>query len=501
MAWSLSGFTFRFQVAFDAGPRNGSPTWVDVTTDVRAAEGFTSRRGRTDGYSRVASGTADVSMRNGTEGGAVAGRWTPGVAAGPWHPLKLRRQARLQVQWSSVWYDLWAGHVSDLAPKWVGAASPVCDLSLSDLLANLAITRLPSLVVGEMLSDAPALMYPLDDDAASSTAGDRSGIDGIPTLGIVQVGSNGTLAFGAGLAPGPDGGTVAAFTTGTGSYDASNGKMLKTASSVSTIINSGFGGDVLAAMLRPSGSRAMTALSAEGALSITIRVGTSASGKAVGTIVSPLDAVNVTLTGSTTLPLTSATAVALRQSVSAGTVTCDLLVNGAVEATTTYARAFVLSACPDLYVGGQAGGALWDGQISHVAWYNTAVSTARLLEQSNARTGFLAERTDQRFARLCRIAGLPSTLYTAGTGLSTMCAQPVAGQSLPEALAKVQDAEAGVVGIDAAGKLRLYPRDARYNAAVALTLDARTEILNDLSGFVVNDERSEEHTSELQSQR
>lgn len=95
-------FTFSVDVAFDAGPFNASPTWTEVTDDVLASEGVTFSRGTRSVGSRVGPGLADLTMRNWAEGSKVAGRWTPGVAASPWHPLKLKRRLRVQVIPSSV---------------------------------------------------------------------------------------------------------------------------------------------------------------------------------------------------------------------------------------------------------------------------------------------------------------------------------------------------------------------------------------------------------------
>lgn len=95
-------FTFSVDVAFDAGPFSASPTWTEVTDDVLASEGVTFSRGTRSVGSRVGPGLADLTMRNWAEVGKVAGRWTPGVAASPWHPLELKRRLRIEVIPSSV---------------------------------------------------------------------------------------------------------------------------------------------------------------------------------------------------------------------------------------------------------------------------------------------------------------------------------------------------------------------------------------------------------------
>ena len=158
-------------------------------------------------------------------------------------------------------YDLWSGFVDD----WGNGREQltgVTRVSLSDRLARAAKVKLPAALASEILYDAPTFLYPLDDSETSTTAGDATA-NYTSTLTSTQLGTGGTLTFGAGVAPapvtapGPDEGRVAVFAR----VDATNGRYFTTTGTVN--MNGGITGFTVAAMLCPSSAAvAMSAIRA-----------------------------------------------------------------------------------------------------------------------------------------------------------------------------------------------------------------------------------------------
>ena len=410
-----------------------------------------------------------------------AGRWTPGVAAGPWHPLKLKRRIRLQARYAGgSWVDLWGGHLTDHTPSWIGAGKAVCDLSASDLLSALSLLKaFPNAILAEQLYDDPVLCYPLDDSEGSITAGDRTASNR-PSLTVEQIGTGGAIDFGAGSV-GPEGATCAAFTR----VDASNGKYLALDAGVPTP----FGATVAVVVLPSSASAQMTALAGVYEMfGSAITLGTSSTGKARASVSIPLEGISLTVVGTSTLATDDVSHLALTMSISGTTVTVTLYVNGAPEASGTFARGLVPNV-QDLRVGGTAAGDVWDGQIANVAVYDTALSGARVTAHAAAVNGWRGEPSGYRFSRLALLAGIPGGLIsTSSVGLATMGPQPVGGKTFTAALNEVAAAEQGAVDIDRSGLLRFAGRVLRRGAPSVVTLDARTDILSDFEGLPYNDE-------------
>jgi len=459
----LTDFTFTVEVATGDTPKTASPSYTDLSTYVRAGAGVSVTRGRSNEFDAQAQpGRGSWEFRN------TDARFTVGNSSSPYAPVQIRRPCRVRVTYSATTYPLWAGFID----SWGNAreeTSGVARVEASDRLARAGV-KLPAALAAEILLDSPTAFYPLGDSFGSTTAGDATGA-AVPVLSVSQVGSGGSLDFGSGEAPGPDDGTVVAFTRS----NATNGKRLLSPSGSVVNINGGISGSTLEAMVRPSStSQQMSAARAFfGTDTYAYKdLGVSSTGKARAVVVEP-GSVSVTLTGTTTLPTTSETHIAVTQSApSGGTVTVRLYVNGVEEASTTYSRELAIG-FDRLTVGGHSGGDMWDGQISYVAGYIDDLSAARLLAHADGRSGWVGETADVRFERLCAHAGLPSTHYTTtGVGSATMAAQSTAGRPLLDCLREVAEAELGVVYIDSAGVLTLGVRGARYQAAVALTLDA-----------------------------
>lgn len=487
MGIALGDYEARVQVAFDAGPFNASPTWTDITEDVLADEGLTFSRGARSVGGKPGPGLADLRVKNWAEGSKVAGRWTPGVAAGPWHPLKLKRRFRIQARYAGgSWVDLWGGHLTDYTPSWIGAGKAVCDLSASDLLSALSLLKaFPNAILAEQLYDDPVLCYPLDDSEGSVTAGDRTS-GARPSLTVAQLGSGGTIDFGSGSF-GPEASTCAAFTR----VDGANGKYL-----VGSLAGLGMAATdprlTVEAFVKPGPSADYLGLlgvqSSDGlGGNDWVGLATGLGGQTIirgGTLAGSVTAG----TGAYLLPDTWHHVV-MQLEMSAGTMTAYYYVDAALQGYC------VVPLDPHnmatLWVGRDRNIlAPFDGQIAGVAVYPYLLSGARIADHYLALTGWAGELTGGRFQRLCRLAGLPSGLISvaSSTGGGTMGAQPVGGKTLTSSLNEVAATEQGSVEIDRTGLLRFAGRDLRRGAPSLVTLDARTDILNDFEGLPYNDE-------------
>ena len=385
-------------------------------------------------------------------------------------------------------FDLWTGHVTDWGIDWDGAARALAKVSASDILANLSRTTLARLVSEEILSDDPVAYWPLGEAAGAGAAGDISGTLGVPVLvpTILGTGGAGGLGcdFGVGAAPGPDTATVLALTR----TNATNGWYLL-ASGISALTTSFWTAYRLS--VRPSTiAAAMTALVIrDPAITSSTVVGTTAAGKATVTVTDPATGVALTLTGTTTLSTTVATDLVVTSNTTGTTVTVTLYVNGSSEASGAYTRWIPVTGDTIAVGGGLGATNLWDGQIADVAVFNgAALPSASIARHHNAAAGFTGETSDLRFDRIARLGGLPTDRYvSAGTGLSTMAPQAIAGVALPEALKAVAEAEFGVVSVDGSGRVTFTERSRRYNASPTLTLDARTHVIGGLGGLNRND--------------
>jgi hypothetical protein len=204
---TAADFTAVVEVAFDDTPRSSSPVYTDVAQYVRAASIPTMSRGRSNEFDPQAqAGRARVEFKN------TDGRFTVGNGSSPYDPLQIRRPIRFRITYGGNVYPLWQGFV-DSWDNGRDETTGIAQVDASDRLARAASVRLKGLVSAEILADSPSAYYTLGDDGQSLTAGDTSTVLGNPPLTIGGDEAN-DVAFGVGAAPGPDGGTVVAFTVG-----------------------------------------------------------------------------------------------------------------------------------------------------------------------------------------------------------------------------------------------------------------------------------------------
>lgn len=204
---TAADFSALVEIAFDDTPRSAAPTYTDVTEFVRVSSAPSMSRGRSNEFDPQAqSGRAQVEFVNSD------GDFTVGNDSSPYAPLQIRRPIRFRMAYGGNVYPLWQGFVD----SWGNGreeTTGVAQVEASDRLARAASVRLKGLVSAEILADSPSAYYTLGDDGDTLTAGDTSTVLGNPPLTVAGDEAN-AVDFGVGAAPGPDGGTVVAFTPG-----------------------------------------------------------------------------------------------------------------------------------------------------------------------------------------------------------------------------------------------------------------------------------------------
>jgi hypothetical protein len=423
--------SFHLEVAWSDTPRSASPTYTDMTDYVRASAGVSFQRGRSNEQDAQAQpGRASWEFINDN------GDFTMGNGSSPYAPLQIRRPVRITARYDVTTYTLWQGFID----SWENASDDTMGyvrVSASDRLARAATVKLPGMVAGEILADSPAVLYTLGDDEGSQIAGDLSGNNATP-LKVESFGAGGVVDFGTGVAPGPDGGTVAAFTT--------RGATDYATLTVKSPNNFGSSeGYTLECFFKFSGSNAGLVSLYNAAREHIDLYTTGGAFQSGGTAVNDGEWHHA--------------AVAFYG------LTSEYYLDGVLYGSGGGSS----STFDTLYVGSAL-----DGQIAYVAVHPTVLDAARIRAHAEAGlTGGSGDTTDERFARLCNIGGLPSSHYgTLGTGQSTMCAQPTQGAALLDLLRQCAEAEDGVTYIAGNGLLTFAPRSIRQTATSAYTLDA-----------------------------
>jgi len=161
--------TLTVEVAFTSDSLDTTPTWVDITSYVRAGS---VRSGRTNELEEYQAGSCSLTLDNRDR------RFDPLYASGPYYGyLKARRQCRIRATYSAVTYDLFYGFVSGwtLAPDLSGDS--VCQIEGYDGLSYLANVDLPVDLYTHMterrLAGVPLAWWPLG--ASDSLATDKMG--------------------------------------------------------------------------------------------------------------------------------------------------------------------------------------------------------------------------------------------------------------------------------------------------------------------------------------
>jgi hypothetical protein len=154
----------KIEIAFNDGPYVASPTWTDVTTDVRS---LSVKRGRSDDYSQFPTGSATVVLSNRTE------KYNPLNTAGVYYGKLLpRRQIRIQAKVNALsgYQDVWRGYISGWPVSWTQAGlDSTVTIQCFDMLGLLADTQFaadwsyPTITTGMTGAGPPTCYYRLQE--------------------------------------------------------------------------------------------------------------------------------------------------------------------------------------------------------------------------------------------------------------------------------------------------------------------------------------------------
>lgn len=131
--------TCKVEIAFVSDPFDDTPTWVDVSADVRENPGVQITRGTVGALGQpITAGQASFLLSN------RARLYDPAYTAGTYYGnLKARKQVRITATWSAVDYVLFRGFVSGFnVTTDNGGKDSVVSVEAFDLLSIMAATRL-----------------------------------------------------------------------------------------------------------------------------------------------------------------------------------------------------------------------------------------------------------------------------------------------------------------------------------------------------------------------
>ncbi len=202
------------RIAFDTDPLAITPTWTDVSADVKS---ISSIRGRNHELNREEAGTLEVKLLN------TSGNYWPDNAGGSYYgKIKPKKRINLRVTWNSITYDVFTGYIESWRPQFLSKPDrlPVMVLTCSDGLKYLAGYQLPSDRTGTFANgtgtatNSPILLDENEITVNVLTAGNFTAT--IPT-GFSGLAISGTSAVVTGSPQALSAGANTVTVTGTGS--------------------------------------------------------------------------------------------------------------------------------------------------------------------------------------------------------------------------------------------------------------------------------------------
>lgn len=466
------------EVAFNAGYATAaaSRVWTDVSAYVNAESGIQIQRGRQNEVGAVTASQLSLTLDN------RDGRFTPEHAAGAYYPnIKLGRPIRVRTKpvGAGAYTDQFMGYVTEWPVAWPDGSNLVSTVTVTAASRMARLGRgleFRSIVEEEILNDLPVLYFPLGEAAGALQAGNIA-VGRSDRVVVTQIGTGGTLVFGAGIGPGTDDLTAPVLTP----VSAGNGVILfgAFASPLTQPTDTVVDLEVFVNTTSTADNPAVVSLSTPGGLA-RLTIDTIAGGFPRSTF---------SVSGSTSITIASPTSyidgathhISARVLISGGNATVSIMVDGGTRTTgtpTAHPSSVVpqfsaLTVGSSAYTGAGSPG-IYTGTLAHVAAYSgtTALTDARVAAHSSSGlTGFSGEASGARVARYARLAGIPTAEISVETGLSTTIAHAdTTGQTAIEMMQKVAETEDGLVFDGKDGTLTFHARSRRYGSTSAFTL-------------------------------
>lgn len=437
------------EIAFASDPGDDTPSWTDVSDDVRSVS---VRRGRSRELDRYQAGQATVVLNN------RARAYDPTHTA---NVLPMRR-IRIQATFDTVTYPVFDGYVDSFNQDYEYPNEAVAVVSATDAFKVLAaVTLPPSAYAVEVLADEPRLWFRFaEPEGASQAIGSISGYSAIQdaAMGFTVTstfGENSLVAYDA---------SDAAF--GLGPVLTQNGLVIGSPEASIT----GTGAFSIELLLRGADFNSygtIMALFDQSVLDTRDRIAVYINNSGKLTFDRVTGGGLITRAESTT---TIATATDYHIIVTYSAGTAKIYINGADVTTLVFSNTGSVAGAPIRIGYSTVGvGNTPDVIIDELAVYATALSAGRAAAHAAAAfTAWDGESSGARLTRILDVAGWPTSNRDIDTGIATL--QPaVLGTGALDYAQNIGTTELGRLFITRDGLVRFDSRAAILNVAEAAT--------------------------------
>jgi len=442
-----------------------SPTWVNITAEVRNTPGFRIRRGRQTPFTRMRPSTLTLTLDNST------GNFDPDNSSGAYaNDLVPMVPIRVRATHNAVTYDLYRGFVTSWTVGQKDFSDTFTTVQAVDGLSLLQLYTLPSLWVQEVQADSPIVWYRMGEQSgtvAVDASGNKS--DGVYRGGLTFGAANSAILN--------DTNTAVTF-DGAGDMAECNDAAIFTADPFSIefwfktstdFSSTGLGymvfqGLIQGGFLKADDGYFYAILHSNNKL---VWAGKTNGGDVWGGL-SSSSTVNDGEWHHTVLTVSDAGDI-------------EAYLDGASMATDTQALTMNVTAARlgNTHFGGTTD---YTGELDEVLYYNTELSSTRVAAHYNAATApWASELTSARVANILDAVGWPAADRSLSTGLSTMQNFLGGGGAALGSIFLAQDTEDSEVWIAGDGKVRFANRHDRNTGAYAATFS------NDASDTVYRD--------------
>lgn len=460
------GVGVKVEVGFDDGPlvALGSVSWTDITADVRRWD--VPMRGRSSELATYSPGTATVILDNRSR------TYDPTNTAGAYYGKLLpRRRLRITLTVGAVSAVVFTGYVRGWEQSYPGTTDAVCTVACVDAFDVLSGARLPGSAYGAaVLADSPSHYWPMQEvDLNGGTPALVGGVDGTgpgystaqgvtePATGVLPIGEANGVSNGNGMALEPGAFTLPAAVDfwAVADADASIWPLVN-AHDAGSPYTTGFlvqvvqpGDEPYLNLVYTSASDNKRTVATSGFYSVVPMPGISAVG----------DGVHICATFSPS--------------------GVDVYANGAFVttiATESGTHSITGGSASAVYAWSARAADAGDGILSHVAFYDTAPSAARILAHYEAGTiahGHpMGEAAGARIGRILDAAGWPSADRDISDGVTVLGPWSPDGGYALTGIRAIEAVEQGLFFISGDGKATFRDRTDQWTTDRMVTAQA-----------------------------
>lgn len=489
----------------------GSPTWTDVTSYAMTSDKEAGSApiqftwGRQAWLGDVSPSTFSLTFRN------IDGRFTPSrqkladnTTANPLYPnFKYGTRIRYTETVAGVVIFVVDGYLTDVTAMPANGTYWTVAVNAVDILGRMGSTMpLRGWLTEEMLLDAPACLYMLQEGEGSTSFGDVTGnlapaviVNSKYGRGVVEAGQSAPGNFTAGT-------TISIANSAYPSSLASGaaGSSLRLPNPIPASGAFSISCWFLSPPSPPGGANGVFIAGVPtplvGSTGFYAKLEMGAAGTIAWVVGVQLSSLGFISAANGTTNICDGQMHHLVGELAADNKTLTLFVDGVQVATTTAGSAFGSQTSTVPFSVGMDGTNLalpMSGAVAYVACFPVALAGGRVLAHFNAGVNAFEgiDRTDQHVARI--LSYRPNTGSVLDVGLGMTGSEDCTGQAESQALLDCSAAEGGVLYADGQGRIVLRSRAVNFNPAPVLVLDASlgavdipTTFANTLQG-VAND--------------